>query len=444
MLEDFQVNDFKIISQIGSGVYGLVFHVYDVVTNFEFAMKVISKSSINSQLDTYSKEESEERNLFLQKELFDFFQNNHYNVNIPAVDLQSIKDLTPEQLCKIPQYHEIWMQLKVHSHKNIVTIHQVFESPVATFVIMEYYPVDLFNSIVNQKKFESNGLLIKEVFLQICSALQYCHSLGIYHCDVKPENILIDKYNNAYLCDFGLSTTTRHLAPNTCVGSTYYIAPEKILYYDESVSNFKKLPTDSGDVWSLGILLINLTCTRNPWLKAHQTEDRAFHHYVKDSKILQKILPLSDELYGLLLQVLQINPYKRISIEKLMNEFRSISSFTKEGPLKFVAGFNDDFGTANVVDSRSDSYEYTTNKQENISLYKYQKSGSSCSTLNNKFVEGQTDLKNNINLNDYIVIPSETTVCGSDLGSYSAMFNDTSAEESVNDSNNLRVDISSS
>jgi len=171
-LEGCQVNNFQIIRQIGSGVYGLVFHVYDSVTKFEFAMKVILKSSIDSFLETYSKEESEKRNLELQQELILFFQNNNNKLNIPAVDLQSIKDLTPDQLLRIPQYNEIWMQLQVHSHKNVVTVYQVLESSVATFLIMDYYQTDLFNSIVHLNTFNNDSNLIKKVFLQICSAVK--------------------------------------------------------------------------------------------------------------------------------------------------------------------------------------------------------------------------------------------------------------------------------
>ncbi|KAH3666579.1 hypothetical protein OGAPHI_003440, partial [Ogataea philodendri] len=98
--------------------------------------------------------------------------------------------------------------------------------------------------------------------------------MGVYHCDIKPENILLDASDNVYLCDFGLATDSKYLAPNVCVGSFYYMAPERILYSSAPLeTETAVLPTATSDIWSLGIILINLVCMRNPWLKAHQGED---------------------------------------------------------------------------------------------------------------------------------------------------------------------------
>lgn len=474
-LEGCQVNNFQIIRQVGSGVYGLVFHVYDSITKFEFAMKVILKSSVDSFLETYSKEESEERNLQLQDELFHFFQTNQNKLNIPAVDLQSIKDLTPDQLSRIPQYNEIWMQLQVHSHKNVVTVYQVLESSVATFLIMDYYQTDLFNSIVNLKTFANDGELIKKTFLQICSAVKYCHDAGIYHCDIKPENIVLDNDNNAYLCDFGLATTTPNLSPNTNVGSTYYIAPEKILYFNDYESQSNKLPTKTGDVWSLGILLINLICIRNPWLKAHQTEDKTFYHFVKDPKVLQKILPLSDELYSLLIKVLQINPFKRISIDELMKKICSIKSFTNDnGPLSTVLETTDSlqgvvtpYYDFQEKSNENDYYHYLSETEEDEknteelvkevnfkqnqsktekgnSIYQSSKDINSCVTLEDKTIDNEPNFKSTLSMMTYTGLSSDATICGSDTSDYPSIFHSEQKNPTnLNDQDDLRVNLSS-
>lgn len=61
-----------------------------------------------------------------------------------------------------------------------------------------------------------------------------------------------------------------------------------------------RLPTIKSDIWSLGIILINLTNIRNPWSKAHKDADKTFHHFVQDSDVLKKELPISNPFNDLL------------------------------------------------------------------------------------------------------------------------------------------------
>ena len=70
------------------------------------------------------------------------------------------------------------------------------------------------------------------------------------------------------------------------------------------------------DVWSLGIILVNLTCGSNPWKRA-SVEDTSFKAYLRDPKFLASILPLSPELDSILRRIFECNPSKRITIPKL-------------------------------------------------------------------------------------------------------------------------------
>lgn len=330
-----KINNFELLERIGSGAYGLVFKARNMLDNRVYAIKAILKADYtNSTLKNHASESHIKQKENLEYLLYQFFLANSYEHLLPAIDLDSILALTKSQLEQVPHYKEIAIHLSVHDHENIVTIHHVFESSIATFIVMDYYESDLFTSIVDQQHFSNNGTLIKKVFLQICSALKFCHSKGIYHCDIKPENILLDENDNIYMCDFGLATDSMYLMPNVCVGSFYYMAPERILYSANTLdSESTVLPTSTSDIWSLGIILINLVCMRNPWLKAHQKEDSTFQFFIENNAVLQKILPISDELMGVLSEILCLEPCRRITLDRLMSKVRNIKSFSPAGPL---------------------------------------------------------------------------------------------------------------
>ena len=89
------------------------------------------------------------------------------------------------------------------------------------------------------------------MFRQIASALKYLHSLQIAHCDLKLENILVDReLSQTKLIDFGLSIQNKSRIEDFCLGTPSYMSPQ--LLKKEGFSPFK------ADVWALGVLLFKL------------------------------------------------------------------------------------------------------------------------------------------------------------------------------------------
>lgn len=80
-------------------------------------------------------------------------------------------------------------------------------------------------------------------------------------------------------------------------------------------------------MWSLGIILVNLTCGRNPWKRA-SIEDSTFRAYLKNPKFLSSILPLSRELDSILRRIFECDPRRRISIPELRNLIVRCPRFT--------------------------------------------------------------------------------------------------------------------
>lgn len=81
------------------------------------------------------------------------------------------------------------------------------------------------------------------------------------------------------------------------------------------------------DVWSLGVILVNLTCGRNPWKRASPT-DSTFRAYLKNSRFLRTILPLSPELDSILRRIFEVDPMKRITIRELRQRIIACQRFT--------------------------------------------------------------------------------------------------------------------
>jgi serine/threonine protein kinase len=81
------------------------------------------------------------------------------------------------------------------------------------------------------------------------------------------------------------------------------------------------------DVWSLGVILVNLTCGRNPWKRA-STEDATFRAYLKDADFLRTILPVSSELNVILRRIFECDPVKRITIPELRQLILECARFT--------------------------------------------------------------------------------------------------------------------
>ena len=81
----------------------------------------------------------------------------------------------------------------------------------------------------------------------------------------------------------------------------------------ECYHKFGSFSSASNDVWSLGVILVNLTCGRNPW-KSRSVGDPQISSYLKDPDYLGSILPLSRELGSILRGIFECDPMKRIGI----------------------------------------------------------------------------------------------------------------------------------
>ncbi|KAG5296833.1 Ran1-like serine/threonine protein kinase [Histoplasma ohiense] len=266
-------NRLELTSVLGVGAYGVVYSAIDIHTHVPYAVKALNKAGLDSR-----------QRKFQQREI---------------------------------KLHHLASQ-----HPNVVSLVRIMDSLDCTFVVIEFCPEgDLFSNITDKGQFVGNDFLAKRAFLQILDAVQYCHSIGIYHRDLKPENILVTDHGmTVKLADFGLATTDYYTSDFGC-GSTFYMSPE---CQQSTPQPYASAPND---VWSLGVILVNLSCGRNPWKRA-STEDSTFRAFLKDPQFLRTILPLSPELNSILRRIFECDPQKRISISELRKLIVECPRFT--------------------------------------------------------------------------------------------------------------------
>ncbi len=115
-------------------------------------------------------------------------------------------------------------------HPNIAGIYDVGIHGAERYIIMEYVPG---GSLLDLIQADAPLPLTRAVLLatQIADALDFGHNHGIIHCDVKPQNVLLDETGRAKLVDFGIARTLTATGAltDTITGTAGYIAPEQLL-----------------------------------------------------------------------------------------------------------------------------------------------------------------------------------------------------------------------
>jgi len=150
-------------------------------------------------------------------------------------------------------------------HPNILPIYEVSESEDGLpFFSMKFAPGGTLQQVAPALRNEPRQCVA--LVAKIARAVQYAHSRGILHRDLKPGNILLDGRGEPLVSDFGLAkwldTTSDLTRTLTIFGTPGYIAPEQA-----SGDAAQLKPT--ADVYSLGAILFDLLAGRPPFLGAH-------------------------------------------------------------------------------------------------------------------------------------------------------------------------------
>ena len=125
------------------------------------------------------------------------------------------------------------------------------------YIVTEYAAKgDIFDYLVSHGRLAEPQA--RHFFVQILSAVKYCHSQGVVHRDLKAENLLLDSEGSIKLADFGFSNYFEEESLlSTFCGSPPYAAPE--------LFEGKQYVGSKVDIWSLGVVLYVLVSGTLPF-----------------------------------------------------------------------------------------------------------------------------------------------------------------------------------
>jgi serine/threonine protein kinase len=144
-------------------------------------------------------------------------------------------------------------------HPNIVTCHALEHTRTGRYLVMDYCEGGTLRSLM-ENEFRLQTAQSLKLVADVLVGLDHAHSKGIIHCDIKPENILLnvtDRGWNARISDFGISKLIQEISSESTgnTGSPAYMAPER--FYGQH--------SHSSDIYAVGILLYEILVGHRPF-----------------------------------------------------------------------------------------------------------------------------------------------------------------------------------
>ncbi|KAI5479532.1 negative regulator of the PHO system [Pseudohyphozyma bogoriensis] len=205
-------SDYLIIKKLGEGAYSTVYQGYDQHTQTVVALKKLILDSEHT---------------------------------VPSVALREISLL---QLLK--------------QHPNIIDLLQVIHTDNSIYMVFEYLDMDLraYIDVARKAAGVDRGLSMSRVKLimwQLFKGVAFCHEKKIWHRDLKPQNVLINRDGQLKIGDFGLASMGGvgvNVFTGGLVATLWYRAPEVLL---GATSHGPEI-----DTWSLGVIMVELITSK--------------------------------------------------------------------------------------------------------------------------------------------------------------------------------------
>ncbi len=184
-----------------------------------------------------------------------------YRAHQPNMNRDVAIKVLPPQFTQDPTFmarfeREIQLAAELQ-HPRILPVFDFGAYADMPYFVMRYMPGGTLEDHLRQEPFSLDQAL--RYISQIAEGLDYLHSRGVIHRDLKASNVLLDTDDNAYLADFGIAKVqeaTAHLTGTGMIGTPSHMTPE--MFTQGEVSPLV-------DVYALGVMLYELLTGELPF-----------------------------------------------------------------------------------------------------------------------------------------------------------------------------------
>ena len=161
-------------------------------------------------------------------------------------------------------------RLRKLKNEHIVKVHDLFEENGTAYYVMDYIDGESLAEKMKKTDQQFTEVEVRSILSQVLEALKEVHQNEIWHLDLKPGNIMIDKGGNAYLIDFGASKQIRangSMTTSTALCYTPGYAP------NEQIGQMYDRFGPWTDIYALGATVYNLLTNKKPPMAIDIEED---------------------------------------------------------------------------------------------------------------------------------------------------------------------------
>jgi serine/threonine protein kinase len=191
------------------------------------------------------------------------------------------------------------------NHPNLVKVYAFeteggwFSGPKKAKVLLEYVPGRTMDTLPLQRMVK-----LARIFERIADALTHMHKQGVYHADMKPNNLILERGTRVKVLDYGLAWVKGE-PKNRVQGTPEYMAPETVSH---------KLINERTDIYNLGATMYRLVTLQNTpcWVTGEDAlpmDNKIFKNQLKPVKVANPLVP--EGLADLIHHCLQPNATRR-------------------------------------------------------------------------------------------------------------------------------------